>query len=83
MALYGLGRADEALQRFQTYLRIRPNSHEAHYNIGAILSRQGKPREAIPHLERALELQPGQPRASALLAQCRQQVSVWTAGESP
>jgi tetratricopeptide (TPR) repeat protein len=80
MALYGLGRHEEALQRFRSYLGIRPNSHEAHYNIGAILSRQGKPREAIPHLEKVLELKPGQPRAVSLLAQCRRQVSVWAGG---
>jgi tetratricopeptide (TPR) repeat protein len=83
MALYGLGRHDEALQRFRSYLGIRPNSHEAHYNIGAILSRQGKPQQAIPHLEKALELKPGQPRAVSLLAQCRRQVSAWMAGVQP
>jgi tetratricopeptide (TPR) repeat protein len=70
-ALYGLGRHEEALQRFQSYLGVRPNSYEAHYNIGAILCGQGKPAEATPHLEKVLELQPGQPAALSLLARCR------------
>lgn len=74
-ALYGMGRFDEALQRFQSYLRMRPDSYEASYNIGAILCHRKKPEEGMRYLEKVLELQPGQPAAVALLAQCRRAAS--------
>ena len=45
----------------------------AHYFTGALLARAGQIEEAIAHLERALQLDPGHTEAAAELQRCAQQ----------
>ena len=46
---------------YETTLARNPSSWVAHLNLGAALDDAGRPEEALPHLQRALELKPGFP----------------------
>lgn len=46
----------------------------AHYNVGWLLHRQGKPSEAVSHLQLALQLDPSLTPANQLLAQIQRQM---------
>ncbi len=78
---YRLGRAllmrshepdalEEALGEFRAELELNPNDAVAEFQVGQILQIQGRPKEALPHLERALELDGEFPEA--LLAVARE-----------
>jgi tetratricopeptide (TPR) repeat protein len=49
----------EAERLFRDACRICPDLSEAHANLGAVLANQGKPAEAIPSYQRAMELSRG------------------------
>jgi len=46
---------------FQHALRVTSNNHLAHNNLGNVLARQGKTKEAIGHYARALQISPNFP----------------------
>ncbi len=46
---------------YDTTLARNPDSWVAHLNLGVALDDIGQPAEAVPHLQRALELKPGFP----------------------
>lgn len=54
-----LGNIEKAGQYFRKALDVKPESAEAHSNLGFALMQQGKDMEAIPHLLEALRLGPG------------------------
>src|SRR5206468_227947 len=45
-----------------------PNYYDVRYNLGFVLAKLGKPREALPHLQKALELHPDSSEARFQLA---------------
>lgn len=47
-----------ARDAFEKALKINPNNPVAHSNLGALLCKMGSPGEGIPHLEKALDLDP-------------------------
>lgn len=49
---------EQAKAEFEAELSLSPNDAAAEYEIGQILSAQGKPAQAIPHYQRALEIRP-------------------------
>ncbi|HWA25876.1 MAG TPA: tetratricopeptide repeat protein [Lacunisphaera sp.] len=51
-------------------LRSNPDAWLAHHNLGTILSDQGRPAEALPHVERTLALRPDYPEALNNLGNC-------------
>ncbi len=53
-ALLAEGSAAAATREFSEALRLEPDYVPAHYNLGMLLLDSGYPREAVPHLERAL-----------------------------
>ena len=58
-ALWTLGRTPEALDSAQRSLVLNPNNISAHATLGRILLyNQEKAAEAVPHLQRALDLDP-------------------------
>ncbi|UCG52593.1 MAG: tetratricopeptide repeat protein [Candidatus Latescibacterota bacterium] len=61
--LEGLGRADEALARYQTALEVEPDSKAALFNSGRLLVIMGRRKEATPLLRKFLELYPDHPMA--------------------
>ncbi|HWP40175.1 MAG TPA: tetratricopeptide repeat protein [Tepidisphaeraceae bacterium] len=62
-ALAKLGRHSEAIECYETVLRLQPGHREAHNNLGKLLSELGQGNQAIPMLQRAVELAPQNPRA--------------------
>jgi len=49
---------DETLAVYSKLLRIKPNEAQAHNNVGAALTRQGRFDEAITHFTEALQVRP-------------------------
>lgn len=58
-ALWGLGRAQEALGHFQHSLRFGPDQPDALLNCAAALAFLERPAEALTRLDRLVSLQPG------------------------
>ena len=59
MTVGGTGRLAEAEPAFREAWRLDPESHRYAYNLGLALERLGRPDEARPFFESALELEPG------------------------
>ncbi len=58
-----LGRHQEALEAFDQGLRLDPNNHLIHYNLGLHLAAGGQLKAAVDHFDRALALYPRMERA--------------------
>ena len=56
--LYTQGHYAEAEKEYRRAIEINPMSDEAHNNMGVLLLQLGRPGEAIPWLEKAVELDP-------------------------
>ena len=56
VALLKNGLTEEAIEQFQTALRIKPAYADAHYNLGYSLSKLGKLEEGIYYLEQSLRI---------------------------
>src|SRR6266571_1160185 len=52
------GKLTEAMEHYQTALRLNPDYADAHNNVGAVLADQGRLAEAIEHYREALRLKP-------------------------
>jgi tetratricopeptide (TPR) repeat protein len=57
-ALTKSGRTDEAISYLQELVTRRPQSLDAHLNLGRLLRASGRPSEALPHLRTAHQLDP-------------------------
>ena len=55
MLLAQQGKVGEALGRFETVLRLRPDA-QAHYNLALACAVQGRLKEAAAHYEQAIQL---------------------------
>lgn len=55
------GDIDKAVRLYKEFLKVRPNSLEAHSNLGAALARQGLYEDAISQYRDALKLSPANP----------------------
>lgn len=64
-------RLPEAIAELEAVLRLKPNDAEAHFELAVMLSESNRSAEAIPHLEAALQAQPGFIRARDLLIKLR------------
>jgi tetratricopeptide (TPR) repeat protein len=62
------GRLEEARKDFANTVALAPRLPEAHSALGAILVQLSHPREAVPELEKALQLKPGDATAAVNLA---------------
>ena len=60
---------DTAAQKFQTVVRLDPNSFEAHNNLAVIYAEQGKEENALVELRAALHLRPDYYRGRKNLAE--------------
>ena len=67
-ALLFSGDADGAVAEFRKELAANPNDFDANLQLASILSRRGKPDEARPLLERAVQVRPGSAEARDALA---------------
>jgi tetratricopeptide (TPR) repeat protein len=55
---YQTGRRDLAIECLQTAIRERPNSPQAHNNLGLVLAQEGRLAEAIGHFRNVVNLKP-------------------------
>ncbi|MEO5896140.1 MAG: tetratricopeptide repeat protein [Vicinamibacterales bacterium] len=53
---YAAGDFEGALAKYRDAVARRPEDAEAHSNLGQVLVRLGRPAEALPHFDRAIEL---------------------------
>jgi tetratricopeptide (TPR) repeat protein len=58
VALYQMGRADEARAEFLSAVELDPLNGISRYNLGCVLEEQGEIDEAIEHLRRAVRALP-------------------------
>jgi tetratricopeptide (TPR) repeat protein len=58
VALYQMGRADEARAEFLTAVQLDPLNGISRYNLGCVLEEQGEIDQAIDHLRRAVRALP-------------------------
>ncbi|RJP33840.1 MAG: tetratricopeptide repeat protein [Phycisphaerales bacterium] len=61
--LHARGDIEEAVEHYQTTLRLRPDDVEAHYNLGRARAAQGRHEQAILHFRAVLEARPDHSRA--------------------
>ncbi len=59
VALYQLGRVDDAKAAFLTAVQLDPLNGISRYNLGCVLEEQGEVEDAIRHLRRAAKAMPG------------------------
>ncbi|MBI5278029.1 MAG: LytR C-terminal domain-containing protein [Burkholderiales bacterium] len=69
------GRAAAAEQAFREALALEPRSIRAHNNLGYHLLAAGRAQEALPYLEQAVALAPGDERAQVNLRQARAELA--------
>jgi len=69
--LFAAGRLTEAITELQTALKMNPMNAVAHGNMGCVLLKQGKTSEAIPWLEKAVQLDPKIEGVPVALAQAK------------
>ncbi|MFA5293727.1 MAG: tetratricopeptide repeat protein [Phycisphaerae bacterium] len=63
-----LGRFDESIEKSNKFLKIKPDSAEAHNNLGSTLLKIDRTDEAIGHFRAAIKYNPNLPQASFNLA---------------
>src|SRR5437868_10594549 len=59
IGLHQAGKIDDAIQSYEKYLALRPDSVLALSNLGAAYARESRYQDAISQYRRALKLQPG------------------------
>jgi tetratricopeptide (TPR) repeat protein len=58
---------DKEIESFKKAIELEPDYWVAYKNIAASLYYQGKKKDAVPYLEKALELQPNDPEKDLIL----------------
>jgi len=59
VAAFKAGNYSAAANEFQTFVDERPDVFQGHYMLGQTLAKLNRNQEAISHLQKALELEPG------------------------
>ena len=75
---YSNGELDQALAMFQEEIAAHPSDAESQSNAAQVLVRLGRPAEALPLLERAVELDENRWAYRFNLARCRGLLGEWT-----
>ena len=68
MALIDADRLEEARTQLETLVTLKPDYAEGHYNLGYVLGRLGRRREAEAEYRLALHFKPGYTPAQVNLA---------------
>jgi len=62
-----MDRYEEAIVQYEKALEISPQQPAIHRNLGILLANLGRIDEAVPHLQRVLQLVPNEPLARETL----------------
>jgi predicted Zn-dependent protease len=68
------GELDPAQQFFEQALKSYPDFPEARLGLAAVLSAEGKPADALPHLQKAIAVDPGNEVAWYRLSQVQRKL---------
>jgi tetratricopeptide (TPR) repeat protein len=68
LVLERLGRVDEAAVQMERMVKLDPKSPKGHLHLGRLRQLQGRPRDAVPHLVAAVQLEPTLSEARLALA---------------
>jgi arylsulfatase A-like enzyme/Tfp pilus assembly protein PilF len=63
-----IGRVPDARKEYEATLRLNPNHYTANLMLGRLLGMQNEPAAALPHLQKAVKLQPQSADAHKFLA---------------
>ena len=72
-AFFRQGKFDQAIEQFEKYLRIEPDSAEIHANAAYALLQKGRFDEAIMHIREIIRMQPNSAVAYSALGDIYQQ----------
>ena len=67
VAAFKSGNYAQAAKEFQAFVDERPDIFQGHYMLGQTLSKLKRNQEALKHLQKAYELQPGNVGSQLLL----------------
>lgn len=81
IVLENAGLDDKAYIMYQKATEFYPDDPRVYYNNGLKLTQQGQFAEAIPYLEKAIELREDYPQANFLLAECYQELQKYQKAE--
>lgn len=76
-ALEVTGAVDEADSHFKMYLAAQPNDAVGQFNYGVHLDKLGRSNEALHHVTRAIDLEPGMLSARVVRIQLLENVKRW------
>lgn len=76
------GRLAEAEANLESVVQVRPEIAEAYFNLGWVKQRLNKHAEAIPHLEKGLQLKPTELRARNLIGISQRELGQFAAAET-
>lgn len=68
MAYDAVGNSQEAEKNLRVALRLNPNHYRSNLLLGRLLGMENRPAEALPFLQKAVELQPRSPDGHKFLA---------------
>lgn len=77
ISLHQAGRLAEAAGQYLRVLADRPMHPVANHNVGVLLAQSGRPREALPYFERAVQSSPHGIECWRSLANCRYVMGHW------
>ena len=72
--LFEAGQLVNAVAALSLALAVGPDNGKVHHLLGVALLKAGKPRQALPHAEAALVIDPGNAAAAQLLANVRKRL---------
>jgi Tfp pilus assembly protein PilF len=53
------GRLDDAAEKFQMAIKLKPDYADAHYYLSLVYQKQGRPDDALKEYQTAIKLKPG------------------------
>jgi len=74
MVLDRLGQRDEARQAYESGVRLSPDNVTLRLLLGRLLLDENRPADAVPHLERACQLNPNEANAFYVLSQAQRRL---------
>lgn len=72
--LWSMGRTSEAIGEYHRCIRQNPQDPHGYYYLGTYYLQHDQPAAGLPYLQKAVELEPGDPLSRRALAHCLEKV---------